>query len=222
MKTSQIKNRLHFQFLVMLPFAAVLLILAFFYGGCQKKEEPKKEVTPTITMDNLQTAYGKSVKRAQMYKLFVGQAQKEKNTNLSNLYKAISRSEEIHASVHAQLLKSHNVEPKVLAEEVVTVGTALQTLKMAQSSEELEYASMYPNLARTAEIEKFMEARDQFLMIKDADARHGDLIKEATEKNGKIAKTTYFVCTGCGYILTSGKADECPICHRAKDKFESI
>jgi rubrerythrin len=54
------------------------------------------------------------------------------------------------------------------------------------------------------------------------DTQHGELFKEALEGAGRIPKASYYVCTGCGYIMTSEKTGECPVCHSKKDKFEKI
>jgi rubrerythrin len=218
------RNQLHslitFQVLLFLPVTAAFLVIAFFFG-CQKAPE-QKEAKPTVTIENLQTAQKKEVKLGKMYSLFVAQAVKEKNKQVASLFRAIGRSEEIHAKNHIALLKKQGVEPQPSENEAVVVGSTLQTLKMALSSEQIEAESMYPNLARSAAAEKVQEAADQFKRTMDADTRHEELIKDALDKSGKVAKCDYFVCPDCGYICTSDKTDECPVCHAQKATFISI
>jgi rubrerythrin len=211
---------INFHALFLIPFGSVLLFLAFFFG-CQRVEEPK-QTKPVVTTENLQTAYGKSVHREKMYALFVKQAEKERNKNIANLYKAISRSEAIHARNHASLLKTEGIEVTAPTDEAIVVGTIPQTLKMALSSEEMEYDGMYPNLIRSADAEKFTAASVQFSRTRDADTRHGELVREAANTDGKIAPTSYFVCPGCGYVVTSDKTEECPVCQTKKGLFEKI
>jgi rubrerythrin len=212
---------LNFFLLVIAPFGVMLFILALLYGCQQNKSEAPKPAA-LVTFDNLQVAYGKSVKYEHMYTLFAQRAEKERLKDVARMYRAIARSEGIHAANHASLMRSHNSEPKMPEIESLAVGTTLQSLKMALSSEEIEVESMYPNLIRTAELENLPEAIEQFNRTKDADARQVELLKDALDSGTKIAKVQYFVCTGCGYILTSEKTDECPTCHSKKEKFEKI
>lgn len=211
-------QRVYFLSYVSFPFAVVMIMLAFLYG-CQQKKEPPKEQLPTITLDNLQTAYAKAVRYNFMYSKFAPQALKEKNKDIYNLYLAIARSEQVHADQHAALMRSKGIEPKQPTIDSVSVGTMLQTLKMALSSEEIETESMYPNIMRSAEAEKFTAASEQFKFCMDGDQRQADLLKDAQDHNGKIKIGQLLVCPVCGYIFTSKEAEECPTCKTKQDKF---
>ena len=219
MKHSELLHKLEFQ-LFLLPFCIALLLMVLLYGCQQERPQEQKKQASEITMENLQTAYAKSIKHQTMYTLFTKQAEKEHLTLAANLYHAVARSEEIHASNHAELMRKYGIVPKAPQLDSIPVGTTLQTLKMALSSEQIEVESMYPNLIRTAELEKLPDAAEQFEKTKAADARQVELMQEALDKNIKIQKVPYFVCLGCGYILTSEKTDECPNCHAKKEKFE--
>lgn len=221
MKSITIPSLIKFHLFLSLPLGAGLFLLAFIYG-CQKTADEKKEVKPVVTIDNLQTAYDKSVKRSRMYTLFVAQAEKEHAKNVAQLFRALSRSEEIHAANHARLLKAQGITPAPVADEKVIVGTTAQTLKMAMSSEDLEYNSMYPNLQKTAVAENYADAAEQFKQTMDVDTEHGQLLKEAADKAGKLPSVKYFLCPGCGYVLTSDKTEECPNCHAKKTTFVGV
>lgn len=219
--TATFLTKVKFLFFVLTPFCAAAVLIAFFYG-CERKPAVVKEQRPAVTLENLQTAYNKESNFVRMYTLFSAQAKKEKNPAMVALYEAIAKSEEIHANDHVALLKAQGIEMKPPSYDSVRVGTLMQTLKMALSSEDIEVGSMYPNIIRTADLEKFKEAQTQFENCRDADARQEELLKAAEDRAGKLAKTTYFICTTCGYILDSPKADVCPICNTAKDKFEKM
>jgi rubrerythrin len=221
MKAHEMYNRTLFQVLLVSLFGIPFLLLAFNFG-CQKQKEDQGETKQKVTIENLQTAYAKSVNYVRMYNLFTRRAEKDRLLNVAHLYRAVARSEQVHANLHAQLLRQYGVEPVTPQEEAVTVGTTLQTLKLASSSEEIEYGKMYPNLIHTAELEKDSEAAAQFRLTQEVDTEHGELFKEALERAGRIPKASYYICTGCGYIMTSEKTDECPVCHSRKDKFEKI
>jgi len=214
-------TRMQYHVLTTIPLTVVLLLI-FLLCGCKPKAPQAKTVKPAVTLANLQTAYGKEVAYQKMYVLFAARAEKDHFKNVANLYRALSRSKGIHVANHAKLLRNQGIEPAVSPHDSTTVGTTLQTLKMALSIEEIEYGSMYPNLARSADAEQFAEARDQFKCMQDADARHGELIREAIGRNGNIPQVLYLVCPECGYIVTSAQTEECPACHTKKDKFEKI
>jgi len=222
MTYNELSNRVQFHLWTILPFGVALLLIAFFLYGCQQKPAEKQAPKETITTENLQTAYLKQLKYEFMYSKFVTSAEKQKNVQMANLYRAIARSEQIHADNHAALLRSRGFEPRQPQYDSIAVGTIVQSLKMSINSEDIETESMFPNLIRTAGLEKDTVAMVQFQHTMDADQRQADLLKEASDHNGAIAKTPYFVCTGCGYIVTSDKTDECPVCHAKKDKFEKI
>lgn len=221
MTTSQKFSSIQFPLLISLPFILVLMLVAFFFG-CQQKDSEEKEKKSTATIENLQTAYGKSIMRQRLYTQFAKRAEEERLTNVAKLFRAAARSEEIHAALHADLLRKNGVEPTTPDKDSVAIGTTLQTLKMSISNEQLEAESMYPNLIRTADLENFSEAVDQFKKVKDADARHLELFKDAYDRGGRIQRAPYLVCPMCGYILTSEKTEKCPVCQTQKQQFEKL
>jgi rubrerythrin len=204
---------------VRLVLACIVLTLAA--GGCQKSEPPKEEKPTLVSLDNLQTAYARESKQSHMYGLFAPRAEKEKYKGMAAMYKALARSESIHAAMHASMMREHSIEPAAVKFDTVVVGTTMQTVKMALSFEELEFGSMYPNLARTAEQEQFKEGVDRFTMIHSVEERHVQLLKEAQDKMGNVG-AKYLVCPGCGYVVTSDETDECPVCKAPKAKFEKM
>ena len=189
--------------------------------GCQKKEEAK-EAQQLISYENLQTAYGVALKRALWYTRFAKQADKEGLTNVAHLFRTVSRSEEIRAAIHAQLLKSKGQEPKAPQIDSISPGKARQYLKLSVGNESVEVESLYPPMIRTAEAEKFTEAVEQFNRDLEGSKRHWELLKWAADRGGDIPRAKLFLCRECGYIVTSEKTEECPACHAKKDKFERI
>ena len=221
MKNTRLLSQFQFSALITAPFLFTFFLLALFFGCSQEK--PKAPEAPVlVTIENVQIAYGKGLKQQHMYDDFVRQAEKERLPNIAHRFRAVARSEEIHAALHAEFLKQHGVEPRRPVIDSVTVGKTLQTLKMALSMEEIETESMYPNLIRTAEIEKLADAARQLAQIRDADARHTELLKEVLDKSGKIVKSPYLVCRTCGFIVISAGAAECPNCRAANSSLEIV
>lgn len=189
--------------------------------GKEKKEEAVKK-EPTVTIENLKTAYAKEINRVKMYNLFAERARKDKMKQIEKLYLAIRKSEEIHAQRISELLANHGIQPAQPDDEKITIGTTLQTLKMALSMEEIEYGSMYPNLIRTANTENYEEAVKIFANIQDADSKHGELLRYAIAQTGKIHVVKYFVCPTCGYIVDTKNVQECPTCKTKISEFETF
>lgn len=221
MHNRRLLSHVQFSALIASPFLLSFFLLALFFGCSQEK--PKAPAAQTlVTLENMQICYGKGIKYQHMYADFVRQAEKERLPNIAHRFRAIARSEEIHAGLHAEYLRSNGVEPKEPVIDPVTVGKTLQTLKMALSSEEIETESMYPNLIRTAELENQDAAVAQLTVVREADVRHVELLKEVLDKEGKIAKSPYAVCQKCGYVVTGGAAADCPNCHAAAASMEKV
>lgn len=212
----------HFQSFVFLVLpSAIFLFLAVLEFGCQKKEN-EQPAKPTISLENLQTAYMRESRLAYTYNLFAEKFSKTSYRNVARLYRALSRSEQIHTALHAALLKKNGIEPKPYEPSPVVIGTPEQTFRMAISDEGIETESMYPNLAKTAAMENFGEAAEQFNHVKNADEQHVALLKDALNRGGSISAVTYFMCPECGFLMTSDKTAECPECRTPKARFEKI
>ena len=212
------------------PQLAIILVSAlsmlFLLASCQKKEEVKQPVaTQTaqklVTIDNLQAAYGAEMKRSLWYDRFAKQAMKENLGDIAVLFRAISRSEKVHADNAAKLLKSKGFEPVAPAIDSIPPGKAKQYLKLSLSNENLEH-NIYGADTATAQAEHFTEAAVWFAQALEADGRHARLLKKAIDQETNFARLPYMMCPECGYIVGSDKFDECPVCKTKKEKFQKI
>jgi rubrerythrin len=206
---------------------ALMLPLLFWLSACQKKEEAKQQPAATqtgpklATIDNLQMVYGAEVKRVLWYDRFAKQAMKENFGDIAVLFRALSRSEKVHADNAASLLKSKGVEPIAPVIDSIPPGKAKQYLKLSVSNENVE-ANLHNSFIVKAQEEQFTEAADWFKKALDADARHERLLKKAIERETNFAHLPYLMCPQCGYIVGSDKLDECPVCKTKKEKFQKI
>ena len=207
-----------FSNLILLAF--LLCLIFIFLPGCKKNDAngPK----PEVTLQNLQTAYNREMRISREYDFFSKNAEKNRFSAIASLYKAVSRSEGIHAEMAAALLRSKGVEVTPYIPDSIIVGTVMQTLRMALSDESLETESMYPNLSRTAKAEKFLQAAESFGHSLNVDKWNAVLFKDAVDRSGYIARVQYYVCSCCGYVITSEATKECPECHEKQEKFEKI
>jgi rubrerythrin len=214
------------QFAIVITLSTVLVLS---FSACQKKEESKQvgQAAPTqsgqklVTIDNLQTAYAAESKRSLWYDRFSRQAMKENLGDIAVLFRALSRSEKVHAEAAARLLRGKGVEPTVPTIDSIVPGKAKQYLKLALSNENLEQNIYAADTAKARE-EQFTEAAEWFRRALNADARHGRLLKKAIEQETNFARLPYEMCPECGYIVGSDKLEECPVCKTKKDKFQKI
>ncbi len=201
---------------------AVLISASLMLGlpGCGQRQEEKP--APTVTITNLQSAYAKSISYHSMYAKFADEATKERKAATARMYRALARSEQIHADAHARLIRTLGAEPQPPALQAVAVGTTTQTLKLACSCEGIEIGSMYPNMIKTAESENVPDAAAQFALIRDSDATQFDLLNDALQHGGNSTVKKFYICPGCGRILTDRTLADCPGCKTPKDLLEVI
>lgn len=212
---------IHFAFVI-----GLIVPMVVWLSACQKKDEAKQPATSQagqklVTMDNLQTAYGAELKRSLWYDRFAKQSMKENLGDIAVLFRALSRSEKVHADNAARLLKARGVEPLAPSIDSIVPGKAKQYLKLSLSSENVEQNLYSASIAKAQE-EQFTEAADWFKKALEADARHGRLLKKAIEQETNFARLPYMMCPECGYIVGSDKLEECPVCKTKKEKFQKI
>lgn len=202
------------------PITIGLSLCSVLLCGCARQGEEKPK--PTVTLENLQSAYAKELKFRHMYLQFATQAEKERLSGAARLYRALARSEALHAASHAGLLRSLGGSPVEPTMEPVVVGKTMQTLKMALSSEAIEAGHFYANLIKTAQAERVSEAVRQFTSVHDADAGHAELLSKAIRASGAVPAKSFSICPVCGYVMTPESVKDCAGCGVRKENFEVI
>lgn len=217
------KSFLHFSLVVV-----SVLVMFLVISGCQKKEgeAAKPEVAQQasaalVSIDNLKTAHAAAAKNIDWYDKFSKQAQKENLGDIAVLFKALARSEKVHADMFASLLKTKGVEVAAPVAEPLPAGKARQYLKRAASSEAVEQ-SILATFEKVATDEQFAEAAELFRRSRGADERHARLLSRAIEMETNFARLPYVMCPECGYIVGSDKMDSCLVCKLPKEKFQKI
>lgn len=190
-------------------FLPVGIGVAVFLASCSKKEETPP--VPTVTIENLKVAHACAFKRSEWYAAAAKEADRERFGNLAALFRAISKSESVHASLHEQLLVSRNQGTDTSKAACLPLGTALQALKMASSLERTEFEGLYPPMVSAAEREGWHEAAQQFRHTAAADSGHLALFKVADKRSGTVPKRLYRVCAGCGNVVYDLET-ACAIC----------
>ncbi len=184
---------------------------------CSK--QPDTPAIPTVTIENLKVAHACAFKRSLWYDAAAKEAETERLGNLAALFRAVSRSEAIHAALHEQLLLSKNATTDTSKAACLPLGTTRQALKMAQSLERTEYEGLYPPMVAAAVKESWPEAAEQFRRATIVDSGHLTYLKEAADRNGTVPMRSYRICTQCGHI-DAGTDSTCAVC--SGTAFETI
>lgn len=182
---------------------------AILFAGCSKEADAPP--LPTATIENLKVAHACAVKRSLWYDAAANEADLERMGNLALLFRAISRSEAIHASLHEQLLASKGQATDTSKASCPPLGNTRQAMKMALSLERTEYEGLYPPMVSTAKREGWIEAMEQLSRTGSADSGHMTLMREASERSGTVPIRQYHICTSCGAVTVNADSS-CTIC----------
>ncbi len=207
------------------PRYTVLIVgtlLVLVLNSCHKTNEDTASTKQYATLGNLQTAYSAEIRHYRWYTRFIQQAKTERLIYVADLFKAAARSEQIHADNHARQIRSLGGEPIEPPEESVPERKTYQTLRFALRTEQFECESLYPTMIRTAEVEKLSEVVKELRQTNEVDARQQVLFHEAVQSSGNIPHVAYLICPGCGYIVTSVKTEQCPVCSAKVVQLEKI
>ena len=108
------------------------------------------------------------------------------------------------------------------------VGDTLSNLEAAASGEHYEQTVMYPDFAKTAEEEGFVDIARLFRDIAAVETMHEERFRALLDnvKHGKVFKKDKLVkwkCRVCGYVKEGGECPpECPRCERGQAHFEIL
>lgn len=189
-------------------------------GGSATTAATSKGAT---TLENLQTAFDGESNANAKYLAFAKKADDEGYTKVASLFRAAARAEEIHMGNHAQVIKKMGGAPKADVKPA-EIKTTAENLKGAIEGETYERDKMYTDFIAEARSNGNTDALKTFNFAKVAEGEHAKLYAEALANlaDWKGGKTTFFVCSTCGYTTTDVNLQKCPVDFTPKEKFESI
>ena len=188
------------------------------------KETPKK----------IYTAYVGESQARNRYTFWAKIAKKEGYGLISSVFLETANQELQHGTWYYKMLQDLKKEEKfddmkVLpdAEFPTTLGNTIENLTSAKAGEDMEWQTLYPDIAKTAEKEGYpkIAARVKAIVIaeKHHAERYGKLIKlvgdDAFFKRGK---KVVWVCMECGYEVEMDELPKdwkCPSCNHARAYF---
>jgi rubrerythrin len=170
------------------------------------------ELKGSQTEKNLWDAFAGESQARNKYSYYASTAKKEGYVQIANILEETAANEKEHAKVHFKHLKG--------------IGNTVENLKAAADGENYEHTEMYPNFAKIAREEGFLDIAESFEKIGEVEKEHEKRFKKLLEN---IEKGIVFErneeqswkCDNCGYVH-HGKAaiDLCPACKHAKKFFE--
>lgn len=181
----------------------------------------------TQTEQNLLKAFAGESQARNRYTYFSSQAKKEGFEQISWIFADTADNEKEHAKRFFKFLEGGDLEITASFPAGI-IGTTAENLKAAADGENLEWSTLYPDFAQTADKEGFPEIAKVFREIAVAETGHEKrylaLLKNVT--TGTVFKkstSTKWRCRNCGYISEGPEApEECPACAHPQAHYELL
>lgn len=178
--------------------------------------------TSAETLKDLATAYQGEANAHERYALFAKKADEEGFPQVAKLFRATSRSEQIHRDAHKEAIEKLGGKAPEIVLEKTSVGTTRENLEAAIKGETYERDIMYAEFLKRAKADKAAPAVRSFTFAQATEAEHAKLYQDALKHLGKNPVVNYYVCTVCGNTDTSLPAKKCPICGNPRDRWDKI
>lgn len=172
---------------------------------------------------DLETAYRQEISDQAHYLAYARQADVEGLGEVGSLFRAVARAEEIHARIHAKLIR--RTGKAAVSLQPIRVGTTEQNLEAAIENENREMHRTYPALVHRAKQTGLERTAEIIHRVRNAEGQHEVLFSHAqsTLRIGKHSGQRFFyVCPDCGYVTEEITFDKCPDCFGEEERFEMV
>jgi rubrerythrin len=198
--------------------ALTLLLITAAIAAHATQSSPTRD----RTVENLQTAFNGESNAHARYLAFAVKADQQGYGGVASLFRAVARAEKIHAANHlAEIQKlGGSAQAKIDSPEVKSTK---ENLEVSIRGERYERDIMYPDFYKQARAVGNNDAFRTFNYAREAEAEHAKLFEEAySNLDNMRGKTTYYVCTVCGFTTTNLDFAKCHTCFSAKEKFVAV
>ena len=183
-------------------------------------------VISQTTIANLQAAYKGEATASAKYTAFADKAAKEGMSQVAVLFRALAKSESIHAANHKTVIErmGQKVDP---VKPEITVKSTKENLDDAIKGETTEVMTMYPEYITVAKNEKAMDAVKSMRWAMETEKRHIIYLQNALYAlNGNTLASLpkfYWVCPKCGNTYDVPTPESlCSFCSTASSRFIKI
>jgi len=177
------------------------------------------------TEKNVLVAFAGESQARTRYSFFASAAKKEGYEQIAAIFTETADNEREHAKLFFKLLEG-GVAEITAAYPAGVIGITAENLKAAAEGEKMEWGTLYPGFAETADKEGFKKVASTFREIARVEAyherRYAKLLANIEQK--KVFEKdlpTFWKCRNCGFVLESKMAPkECPVCNHPYAYFE--
>jgi len=186
-----------------------------------------KNLKGTQTEKNLLAVFAGESQARNRYSFFASKAKKEGYEQISAIFVETADNEKEHAEVFFKHLQGGDVEIQAMYPAGI-IGSTSGNLLAAAEGEKMEWGTLYPDFADTAEKEGFPEVARSFREIGKVEAYHEKRYRkllENVEKNQvfKKDKIVKWKCRNCGYVFEGKDAPKkCPACQHPQSYYEIL
>lgn len=186
--------------------------------------------TAPQTLKNLLTAFSNESNASARYAAWAKKADEEGYLKIGSLFRAIARSEHIHAANHMAVIHKMRGRPDADLQPI-EVKSTVENLQEAIAGELWEINVMYPDFILQAEAQNNSKARRTFKYAIESEKDHSvlftkalDHVRECVDQECQRLEhpAMYYVCPECGFTATKTVLDHCPVCTHERDEFEVI
>ena len=179
------------------------------------------------TLKNLTKAFIGESQARNRYTFYAKIAKKEGYEQIAGVFLETADQEKEHGSWFYKMLQQFKKEKnfdemKVIpdAEFPTTLATTIENLKSAIAGENMEWQTLYPDIAETAEKEGYPDISKRVKAIIKAEKHHSERYGKLLKLVGddaffKRGKKVVWVCMECGYEVEMDelpKDFKCPSC----------
>ena len=161
------------------------------------------------TAENLQAAFAGESQANRRYLAYAKQADKEGYPQIARLFRAVAAAETVHAHNHFRQMGG--------------IKSTADNLKAAQSGENYEIVTMYPEFIALAEQEGEKKALTSFRWAWEVEKEHEQIFQQVLANMGAdIGGLDIWVCPVCGSTHIGVRPEKCPVCGTPGERFERI
>ncbi len=183
------------------------------------------EIKGSKTEKNLLAAFAGESQARNRYSFFASAARKEGFEQIAAIFQQTADEEKEHAKIFFKLLNGGDVEITA-AYPAGVLGKTRENLMAAAAGEKMEWGTLYPSSAKTAEQEGFKTIARLFKMVAMVEVNHESRYLKllANMERGEVFKKdtpAKWYCRNCGYVHDAKTAPgECPVCSHPQAHFE--
>ena len=183
------------------------------------------EFKGSTTEKNVLAAFAGESQARNRYSFFASAAKKEGYEQIAAIFLQTAEEEKEHAKIFFKQLRGGDVEITA-AYPAGMIGTTKENLAAAAAGEKMEWGTLYPSFAKTAEKEGFKEIAFLFRIVANVEEHHEARFAKlhANLERGSVFLAdapAQWYCRNCGFVV-EGKAApaKCAVCNHPQAYFE--